>query len=262
MSDPCPTNGMFIDDDPLTEVLAKLGWVQGKNLFIECISAAGRPPSDLPLLSAELVARSPELIVTVSSGAIRAMMAATTTIPIVMSTPDPVGEGFVQSLSRPGGNVTGVADFSLELAAKRIEVLREAMPDLKKVAVLYRRGGDATFFKRLEAQLNRAVVEIYGIEWRVFYHDGQSDIEPLMREMKQQGYDLLYLVATPFTFPLRGMIAETGLRYGCPILAEHPQYAIAGSLVSYGVDADEQQRHLGDAGRQGSAWRKARDFAR
>jgi putative tryptophan/tyrosine transport system substrate-binding protein len=121
------------------------------------------------------------MIVTQSTPAIRALIATKTTVPMVMSAPDPVGEGYAQSLARPGGNITGVADLSRELAAKRIELLREFIPELTNVAVLFREGGDATFFKRLEDQLNRAV-ERFGIRWRVYNHHNQpEDLEPLFR---------------------------------------------------------------------------------
>ena len=138
----------------LTQALAERGWKQGQNFLLDCISAGGRL-GDIDKLAAELVARQPEMIVTQSTPAIRALIATKTTLPIVMSTPDPVGEGYAQSLARPGGNITGVADLSLDLAAKRIELIREFIPELTNVAVLYREGGDATFFKRLEDQLNR-----------------------------------------------------------------------------------------------------------
>ena len=165
-ADPCPPNNIFSaeDKDMLSQALAERGWKQGQNLLWDCVSAAGRL-WDIDKLAAELVARQPELLVTQSSPAIRALIATKTTLPIVMSTPDPVGEGFVQSLARLGGNITGVADLSLELAVKRIELVRELIPALTKVAVLERVGGDATYYKRLEDQLNRAV-DRFGIRWR------------------------------------------------------------------------------------------------
>jgi putative tryptophan/tyrosine transport system substrate-binding protein len=135
--DPCPPNNIFGADDTLTRVLAERGWIQGQNLLINCVSAGGRLP-DVGNLAAELVTRQPELLVTQNSPAIRALIATKTTIPIVMSTPDPVGEGYVQSLAKPGGNITGVHDLSLDLAAKRIELLREFIPELTNIAVLYR----------------------------------------------------------------------------------------------------------------------------
>ena len=99
--DPCPLNNIFEAEDTLTQVLAERGWKQGQNLLIDCISARGRL-QDIDKLAAELVARKPEMIVTQSTPAIRAMIATKTTVPIVMSTPDPVGEGYAQNSCETG----------------------------------------------------------------------------------------------------------------------------------------------------------------
>ena len=241
--DPCPPNNIFGERDTLTKVLAERGWKQGHNFVFDCISAGGRL-GDIGKLAAELAAREPEMIVTQSTPAIRALIATKTTVPIVMSAPDPVGEGYAQSLSRPGGNITGVADLSLELAAKRIELLREFIPELTNVAVLFREGGDATFFKRLEDQLSRAV-ERFGIQWRVYnHHNRPEDLEPLFRAMQEDRYDCLYLVASPFTLAHPKLISDLALKYGIRVLAEHPQFAYGGALVSYGTDANEVQRPM------------------
>jgi putative ABC transport system substrate-binding protein len=241
--DPCPPNNLFLAEDMLTQALAERGWKQGQNFLWDCVSAGGRL-MDVDKLAAELVARQPEMLVTQSTPGIRAMIATKTTLPIVMSTPDPVGEGYAQSLARPGGNITGVADLSLDLVAKRIELVRELLPELTNVAVLSRAGGDATFFKRLEDQLNRAE-ERFGIRWRVYTHQTRpEDLEPHFRAMRQDGYDLLYLIATPFTFGNRELISDLALKYGIRVLAEHPQFARDGALLSYGVDANEVQRPM------------------
>ncbi len=241
--DPCPPNNIFDATDTLTRVLAERGWIQGKNLLIECVSAGGRI-GDIDKLAAELVARQPEMIVTQSSPAIRAMIATKTTLPIVMSTPDPVGEGYAQSLARPGGNITGVHDLSLDLAVKRIELVKEFIPEWTDVAVLYRIGGDVTFFKRLEVQLNRAV-DRFGIRWRVYHHQSRpEDLEPHFQAMREDRQDLLYLVATPFTLGNRELINALALKYGIRMVAEHPQFARAGALLSYGVDQEEIQRPM------------------
>lgn len=243
MVDPCPPNNIFDATDTLTRVLAERGWTQGQNFLWECVSAGGRF-GDVGKLAAELVARQPELLVTQSSPGIRAVMATKTTIPLVMSTPDPVGEGYVQSLAKPGGTITGVHDLSLDLAVKRIELVKEFIPEWTNVAVLYRIGGDATFFKRLEDQLNRAV-DRFGIRWRVYHHQSRpEDLEPHFQAMRQDGMDLLYLVATTFSFGNRKLLNELALKYGIRVLAEHPQFARDGALLSYGVDAEEVQRPM------------------
>jgi putative ABC transport system substrate-binding protein len=241
--DPCPPNNLFLAEDTLTQALAERGWRQGQNFLWECVSAGGRL-MDVDKLGAELVARQPEMLVTQSSPGIRALIATKTTLPIVMSTPDPVGEGYAQSLARPGGNITGVADLGLDLAAKCIELVREFLPELTNVAVLWRVGGDPTFFKRLENQLNDAA-ERFGIRWRVYTHQSRPEaLEPQFQAMRQDGYDLLYLVASPFTFPNRELISDLALQYGIRVLADDPHFARDGSLLSYGADRDDVQRPM------------------
>ena len=243
--DPCPPDNIFgvRTPDTLTKVLAERGWIQGQNLLFDCISAGGRL-GDIDKLAAELVAHQPELIVTQSTPAIRALIATKTALPIVMSAPDPVSEGYAQSLSRPEGNITGVADLSLELAAKRVELLREFVPELTNVAVLLPARVDGTFLSRLGNQLNRAV-ERFDIRWRVYNHHGHpDDLEPLFRAMRDDGFTCLYLVAGPFSLAHRKLINELALKYGIRVLAEHPQFAHDGALVSYGVDVNEVQRPM------------------
>ena len=229
--DPCPPNNIFDATDTLTQVLAERGWIQGQNLLIDCVSAGGRLP-DVGKLAAELVARQPELLVTQSTPAIRALTATKTTIPIVMSTPDPVGEGYVQSLAKPGGNITGAAEMNVDLVAKRIELAREIMPGSKNVAVLWREGADPRFYKLLEAQLNGAA-ERFDIHWRVYVHPSRPEaLEPLFQAMQQDGFDLLYLIASPFTFPHRKLISDLALKHGIRVVAEQPQFAQDGALLS------------------------------
>ncbi len=243
MIDPCPPNNIFVTDDTLTQVLAERGWIQGQNLLFECVSAGGRL-GDVGKLAAELVARQPELLVTQSTPAIRALVATKTTIPIVIGTPDPVGEGFVQSLARPGGNITGAAEMNIDLVAKRIELAREIMPESTNVAVLWREGGDERFYKLLEAQLNRAV-DRFGIRWRVYVHPNRPEgLEPSFQAMQQDGYNLVYVLANPFTFPHRKLISELALKYGIRVLTEQPQFPRDGALLSYGFNVDDVQRPM------------------
>ena len=116
--------------------LRELGYVEGKNIVIEWRYAEGKLDR-LPALAAELVRLKVDVIVTGGPAATRAAKEATSTIPIVMTNdPDPVGNGFVASLARPGGNITGLSTFAPELSGKRLEILREVVPKLSRVAVL------------------------------------------------------------------------------------------------------------------------------
>src|SRR5262245_956413 len=121
--------------------LRELGYVEGKNIVIEWRSAEGKADR-LPALAAELVYVKVDVIVTVGPPATRPAKQATATIPIVMGhDDDPVGSGFVASLSRPGGNITGLSTLSPEISGKQLELLREIVPKLSRVAVI---GGDVT----------------------------------------------------------------------------------------------------------------------
>jgi putative ABC transport system substrate-binding protein len=116
--------------------LGELGWVEGRNIVIEMRWADGKVDR-LPALAGELVALGVDVIVTQGSPATRAAKQVTTAVPIIMwNTTDPVGQGFVASLARPGGNITGSSDFSGELSSKRLELLREAVQRPAKVAVV------------------------------------------------------------------------------------------------------------------------------
>src|SRR5262249_17121040 len=116
--------------------LRELGYSEGKNIVIEWRSAEGKVDR-LPAFASELVRLKVDIIVTASSAATRAAKEATVTIPIVMTNhADPVGAGFASSLARPGGNITGLANFNPELSGKRVELLKEIIPQLSRVAVL------------------------------------------------------------------------------------------------------------------------------
>jgi putative tryptophan/tyrosine transport system substrate-binding protein len=131
-----------LDVEAFRQELPKLGWIEGKNIAIEYRFAEGKFDR-LPGLAADLVRLKVDLIVTTGRAPALAAKSATTTIPIVMMNfPDPVGEGLVASLARPGGNVTGFSGLSYELSTKRLEILKDAVPKLARVGVL-QQGGTA-----------------------------------------------------------------------------------------------------------------------
>jgi putative ABC transport system substrate-binding protein len=130
------------DADPpqaLRQELRDLGYVEGQNLVIDWRYQLG-PSNRLPTLAAELVRLKPDVIVADSTVAVRAAMEATSTIPIVMESADAVGSGLVTNLGRPGGNVTGVTIMLAEMSAKRLQLLKEAVPRISRVAVLWNPG--------------------------------------------------------------------------------------------------------------------------
>ena len=134
-------SGMAVLVDAFRHELSNLGWIEGKNIAFEYRFAEGKI-EHLPELAAELIRLKVDLIVTTGDPQASAAKKATTTIPIVMANAgDPVGSGFVASLARPGGNVTGLSNLATELNAKRLEVLKDAVPRLARVGVLWLSGG-------------------------------------------------------------------------------------------------------------------------
>ena len=139
--DPSTVSGSAVLWEAFRQELYKLGWIEGKNMAFEFRFAEQRPER-LPELAAELVRLKVDLIVVASTPASLAAKGATTTIPIVIaSAPDPVAAGLVASLGRPGGNVTGNGSLSPELNTKRLEILKDAVPKLLRVGLLWQSGG-------------------------------------------------------------------------------------------------------------------------
>ena len=144
--------------------LRELGYVDGKNIRIEYRWAEGRFDR-LPQLAAELVALKPDVIVTAGPPAVRAAQNVTSTIPILIAVHDPVGQGFVASLARPGGNITGVTFQDQELSTKRLDLLRQAVPGLMRVALLWNReGGGAVTLEVVTAAARSLGFQILALE--------------------------------------------------------------------------------------------------
>src|SRR5262249_49557091 len=138
--DSSTASGMAVLVDAFRQELSKLGWMEGRNITIEYRFAEGKT-GRLPELAAELVQRKGELIVVTIGPAALAVKTATTTIPVVMTNAiDPVAEGIVGSLARPGGNVTGLSALTVELNTKRLEILKDAVPNAVRVGLLTPQG--------------------------------------------------------------------------------------------------------------------------
>src|SRR5262249_46975422 len=154
--------------DALRQGLHELGYVEGNNISIEYRFAEGKPAL-LPTLAAELIRRKVSVIVTEGPTATRFVKEATATIPIVTAQdPDPVGTGFVANLARPGGNITGLSNFRPELAGKRLELLKETLPRLARVAVLgtLTTPGTAQSLRETELAADRLGVQLQYLDLR------------------------------------------------------------------------------------------------
>ena len=238
----------------IVQGLRELGYVEGGNLVIERRPADG-DPARLPGLAAELVQLKVDLIATAGNDATVAAQAATGTIPIVMtSTSDPVGNGIIKSLARPGGNITGIATLSAELGGKRLEMLLAMMagpaanpaaakapkaPKVSRVAVLGRSQtrGQLWALKHIqEAGLS------VGITIVPFYGGTVEEIDQAFASMRQQRVAALMLLPNPFLIQQRNQIAQLAMQQRLPVSAPYAIFAEAGCLMSYGADLLDTRR--------------------
>ena len=209
--------------------LQELGYVEGQTVRFEVRWADGREDR-LEKVVSELVAVRVNVIVTAGGESAHAAKRATSTIPIVMATgADPVKYGTVQSLGRPGGNVTGVTSLSSELIAKRVSLLKELLPTASRVAVLW----DGTDNARLSVQQLEAGARTLGVSVRSVTARGPSAIEPAIAAAAKER--ALFVISSPALFPERGRIAALALRHRLPTMVGGREYAEAGGLVSYAV---------------------------
>jgi len=206
--------------------------VEGKNIVIEYRYAEGNLDR-LPALAAELVRLNVDVIVTGGAANTRAAQEATKIIPIVMGFDnDPVGSAFVASLARPGGNITGLSTLHPEISGKRLELLKEIVPKLSRVAVF----GDSTFPGNTEA-LRETELAAGALAVQLQYLDVQrhSDIETLLRAASKGHPDAVLVLSSPLFFSQRKKIAEFAVKSRLPAIYYATEYVEAGGLMSYGA---------------------------
>jgi putative ABC transport system substrate-binding protein len=213
--------------------LAELGWIEGKNLVVERRYAENRPER-LPELAAELVRLNVEVIVATGTLGPLAAKQATSTIPIVMTASgDPLGSGLVASLARPGGNVTGMSLMAPDLGGKRLELLKELLPRLARVAVLWNAANPypAIVFKETQAAGRTLGIEVQSLEVR-----GPDDFDGAFEAARKQRPDALITVEDPLTFTYQKRIADFAVADRLPSLHGLRGDVVAGGLMSYGAN--------------------------
>jgi putative ABC transport system substrate-binding protein len=217
------------------QLLRDLGWVEGQNIAIEFRWAAN-DMNRLPVLAKELVDLKVDVIVASATPAIQAAKNATTTIPIVMSgAADPVASGFVASLARPGGNITGLSLQSPELAGKRLELLKEIVPKLSRVAFLAHRSDPAHKLFIKEAQ---DIAPRIGIQIQPLAIQGPEEFEVAFSAMVKERAGAL-VVAPLFTGSALGSgpkVADLAARNRLPAVSDGIRFPEAGGLMSYGAN--------------------------
>src|SRR4029453_3237076 len=214
--------------------LRELGYTEGKNIFIE-YRYADRNLDRVPALAAELVRLNVNLIVTEGPTATRFAKEATSTIPIVMAQdPDPVGTGFVASLSRPGGNITGLSSLRPELSGKRLELLKEIVPRLARVAVL---GTSTTPANAQSLRETELAASALGMQPQYLDVLGPKDIETVFGAASKGRADAVLVLASPFLLSNRIQVVGHAAKSRLPAMYYTTEYVQDGGLISYGVSS-------------------------
>ena len=215
-----------------------LGWVDGSNCRIVIRWAAG-DLEQMRRFAKELIALHPDVVVAMATPALMAMQRMTRTVPIVfVQISDPVGAGFVANMARPGGNMTGFANFEAEMGGKWLQLLMEIAPHVTRVAVLI---AGTTVNHALWKSAQTAAASLGVSVLAVEVHDS-SRVEPAMAAFAAKGNGGLIVLPDPIFNSLRDSIVEWTARRRLPAIYPFPFYARAGGLVSYGIDQIDQFR--------------------
>jgi putative ABC transport system substrate-binding protein len=223
----------------LRQGLNELGWIEGQNFAFELRFADGNLDR-LPQLADELVREKVDVIVTGSSPGASAAKNATSTIPIVMvTTGNPVQGGLIATLARPGGNVTGVTALGQVLNAKRLELLKEAVPSLKRVAILT---NPASPYTDPFLQESEAAAHALGIEARVLEARGPHDLERAFEAIVNEHAEALMVLADPMFITHRRRIVELAAKNRLPSVFGERGSVHAGGLIFYGASLPDMYR--------------------
>jgi putative ABC transport system substrate-binding protein len=235
-----PLSAISARTEAFRQGLRELGYVEGKNIIIEWRSPEGKRDR-LPALAAELVRLKVDIIVTGGPSATRPAKNATSTIPIVMTfDSDPVGNGFAASLAHPGHNITGLSNFEPELNGKQLELLKETIPRLSRVAVFGTSTNPGNPQKLKEMELAAGAL---GVKLQLVDVPGFKDIEAAFQAAGKGGAAaVLWDVLGPVGFSHRKEIAELALTSGLPVIYGRREYVAAGGLMSYGVSLVDLDR--------------------
>jgi putative ABC transport system substrate-binding protein len=222
--------------------LRELGWVEDRTIAIHYRWAEGRTER-LAEIAAEFVRLKVDVIVTNSAAPVVAAKQATSVIPIVIaSAADPVGTGLVASLARPGGNVTGLSVQMTDLAGKRLELLREVVPGLRRLAIMVNPGASAAILEINEAQ---AAAKMLGLDIAAFEIRRAEDIVPAFEALKGRA-EALYVVADPLITSNRLRINILALGARLPTMHSFREHVEAGGLMSYGPNFPDLFRRAAD----------------
>jgi putative ABC transport system substrate-binding protein len=219
--------------------LRELGWIEGQTVTIEYRWADGNSDR-LPALAADLARLKVDVIVLSGSPAIRAAREATSTIPIVfVMLADPVTAGFVRSLARPGGNMTGLASEFEELITKQLQLLKEASPKVSRVALLYHPEIPTAILPAVETAARKL-----GLMARAFKVAEVAEFENVFKTARSEGAGAIHVLPSPFFNAHRRQLIELAARYRLLAVYEFKNYVDDGGLMSYGPSINEMYRGM------------------
>jgi putative ABC transport system substrate-binding protein len=222
--------------------LGETGYVEGQNVAIEYRWAEGRY-DQLPGLAADLVTRKVVVIVAAGgSPAARAAKNATSTIPIIFNSGDPVGSGLVSNLARPGGNLTGISLITVELMSKRLELLSELVPQARVIALLVNPTNSTT--ERITSDVQEAA-RAKGVQLLILKADAENEIDAAFAPLGHQRADALVVSTDPFFTSRREQLVALASRHAVPAIYEWREFAAAGGLISYGPSLTAANRQVG-----------------
>ena len=222
--------------------LRDLGYVEGRNVVIEYRDAEGKR-EQLPALAAELVALKVDVIVVTSTPAGLAARQATRTIPIVLGwVVDPVGSGLVTSLARPGGNVTGLSSLARELVGKRLELLKQAVPGVSRIAVIWHPGD---YGERTESEMHNAedvAARTLGVRRQVLEARGPEDFDRAFSDIARARADAVVVQSTNVFFIERRRLVDLAAKNRLPAMYPTREFVDAGGLMSYAANTADLLR--------------------
>ena len=236
----------FVTATPLASIAARIeafrqglrdvGYVEGKNILIEYRDGEGKPDR-FPEVAAELVRLKVDVIITGGPTVTRPVKEATSTIPIVMAQDiDPVGSGFIASLARPGGNITGLSTLAPEISGKQLELLKEAVPKLTRVAVLGTSNtpGNAQSLKETESAAG-----VLGVQVQYLDVVGAKDFESAFRAAGKARANAFLALASPVINSQRHQVIELAIKNRLPAIYARSEFVDQGGLMTYGVNIND-----------------------
>jgi putative ABC transport system substrate-binding protein len=233
----CPTPDKPAFWGPMLHSLASRGWIEGRTLVVDCV-ATGTELERSPELARELIARHPDVLLGQGQTPAFALKRATAVIPIVSAAPDPLRAGIVENLAHPEGNVTGLAPMAIDLVVKRLQLLKQLLPRLTRVAVIRAQPyseANKVGLEALKADLAAASQQL-DFDWNFVNPGSVEEVDALFAQLRTDGSEAAYIWGTSFSYLNRQRIAELALQYRIPTLSDGMDMAKVGILLNYGWD--------------------------